>query len=67
MDDTRMTDTCRSDGGVTPLPASPVPVMAYILFQQWGETYTAERALESGTLFPELNKPFLGKRGVPDE
>ena len=36
MDDTRMTDTCRSDGGVTPLPASPVPVMAYIPFQQWG-------------------------------
>ena len=30
--------------------------MAYVPWQFWGQTY--------GTIFPELNKPFLGKRGV---
>lgn len=26
------------------------------------ERYTADKALMAGTLFPELDKPFLGKR-----
>jgi hypothetical protein len=34
--------------------------MAYIPFQQFDTTYPAERGLEYGTIFPELNKPFLG-------
>ena len=32
--------------------------MAYVPFQQWGETYQHDDALEYGTLFPELNFPF---------
>lgn len=44
-----------------PLPPDPVPAMAYIPFQQMGETYDEETALRCGTLFPELNKPFYGK------
>lgn len=43
-----------------PLPENPVPAMAYIPFQQFGETFDALRAFDAGTLFPVLNKPFLG-------
>ena len=49
----------------TPLPENPVPGMAYVPFQQWGETYEPSRALDSGTLFPVLDKPFYGRRGEP--
>ena len=49
-----------------PLPADPVPGMAYVPYQQWGEEFhTLERALDAGTLFPCLDKPFTGRRGAP--
>ena len=41
-----------------PLPEDPVPAMAYVPFQQYGATY--QPALDNGTLFPDLNKPFAG-------
>lgn len=44
----------------TPLPAMPVVAMAYVPFQQFNTTYTPEKGLEMGTIFPELDKPFLG-------
>lgn len=44
----------------TPLPAAPVVAMAYVPFQQFNTTYTPEKGLELGTIFPELDKPFLG-------
>jgi len=31
---------------------------AYILFQQYTESYSPEEALEKGTLFPELYRPY---------
>ena len=37
--------------------------MAYIPWQHWGMFYDPEKGLEYGTIFPELNKPFLGVRG----
>ena len=41
-----------------------LPVMAYVTPQmRVGNVYGAEEALRMGTLFPELNKPFNGKRG----
>lgn len=58
----------------SPMPARSVPVetmslidnlslaMAYVPWQHWCEVYCPERALECGTLFPELNKPFCGRR-----
>ena len=42
----------------------PVLAMAYIPRQEWGKTYEPQTALEQGTLFPDLNFPFLGKAGV---
>ena len=47
------------------MPASPVLAMAYVPMQQFDETYEPEQALDNGTLFPDLNKPFLGRRGEP--
>ena len=38
--------------------------MAYVPWQHWKEIYEPCRALENGTIFMELDKPFLGKGGV---
>ena len=49
-----------------PLPRDPVPAMAYVPYQQWtGDLLPTDRALDAGTLFPALDKPFLGRRGEP--
>lgn len=50
---------CRQD----PLYQLPL-AMAYVPWQRWGQTYELDKALQVGTIFPELNKPFLGKRGA---
>ena len=39
---------------------APSLAMVYSPKQVWGETYDVDVALERGTLFPELDKPFLG-------
>lgn len=41
-------------------PQNTPLAMAYVPFQQWGETYDDDKALSRGTLFPELDLPFLG-------
>ena len=35
--------------------------MAYVPMQTFDQTYETMCALQNGTLFPELNKPFSGK------
>lgn len=47
-----------------PIPTDAVVAMAYVPWQQLEEVYEPENALRNGTIFPELNKPFLmgGKR-----
>ncbi|MCI8860343.1 MAG: spore coat associated protein CotJA [Lachnospiraceae bacterium] len=37
--------------------------MAYVPWQFMHETYEPDKALQYGTIFPELNKPFYGKGG----
>lgn len=37
-----------------------LPVMAYVPVQQLNTVYDTDKALERGTLFPELDKPWLG-------
>jgi hypothetical protein len=34
--------------------------MAYVPWQSWNQVYEPPKALERGTLFPELDLPFLG-------
>ena len=36
--------------------------MAYVPLQNFGTLYDPEKALIAGTLFPELDKPFVGRR-----
>ena len=43
------------------LPSDTVVAMAYVPFQQLRSVYCAEDGLRNGTMFPCLNKPFLGK------
>lgn len=38
--------------------------MAYVPFQQFGALFDSSKALEVGTLFCELDKPFTGKVNV---
>ncbi len=44
---------------MTPLPCDPVVAMAYVPWQQLKDVYEPEVALCRGTLFAELDKPFL--------
>ena len=37
--------------------------MAYVPWQRWCETYEPAEALHRGTIFPELDLPFLGGGG----
>lgn len=36
--------------------------MAYVPWQRWTETYPLEEGLERGTIFPDLDMPFEGRR-----
>ena len=47
-----------SERNIAPLPDVVVPAMAYVPYQQSGKQYSVETAIEKGTLFPVLNKPF---------
>lgn len=40
-----------------------LPVMVFIPVQRWETVYDCDRALDRGTLFPVLDKPFFGKGG----
>ena len=39
------------------------PGMSYVPWQKWEDIYCMEKALERGTIFEQLDKPFLGGRG----
>lgn len=43
------------------LPENPVVAMAYVPFQTDITTYDETKALRTGTLFPVLDKPFIGR------
>ena len=49
--------------GIPCLPKRTSEAMAYVPFQQFDSpTYSPLQGLESGTMFPVLNKPFYGKK-----
>ena len=37
--------------------------MGYVPYQRWGNTFELCKALQIGTIFPDLHKPFCGKGG----
>lgn len=46
--------------GITPLPKEPVVAMAYVPYQDDFKLYSAQQGVVTGTMFPVLDKPFLG-------
>ncbi len=48
-------------GYTSALPENPVVAMAYVPFQTDIKTYDDFQALKAGTLFPVLDKPFVGR------
>ena len=52
-----------------PMPASRFPketplAMAYVPYQFWEKPYDSDTALSRGTIFPPLDKPFIGEEAV---
>ncbi len=50
------------DRGTEPV-ARMAPGMAFVPWQKWEDVYCMEKGLERGTIFEQLDKPFLGGRG----
>ena len=57
---TRLSGNCT---GNTRLPDNFALAMAYVPMQKLKSLYELDEALKQGTIFPELNKPFLGWKG----
>ncbi len=38
--------------------------MAYVAMQQWRNLYDPDLGLQRGTIFAELDKPFIGEEAV---
>ena len=43
--------------------ADSVLAMAYVPWQHFSTVYEPDRSLSAGTIFPELDKPFLAANG----
>lgn len=57
---------CSTEGLIIPegvFPAQTPLAMAYVPWQQWEDTYSENKALEEGTIFPSLDYPFYGEEG----
>ena len=50
------------NGDMPPFPKNTPLAMAYVPFQKIEGTYNKEEALKAGTLFSNMDKPYLGKR-----
>ena len=54
-------------GGINPEPMCSVRdcplAMAYVPMQRWRALYDPDDGFSHGTIFMELDKPFLGKAG----
>lgn len=41
--------------------------MGFVPYQSWEKTYAADVALSRGTIFPSLDKPFLGEVPISNQ
>lgn len=48
----------RSEYFIMPFPKDTALAMAYVPYQNASKMYSTEQGFQSGTMFPELNKPF---------
>jgi hypothetical protein len=55
--------TCAPVSGFDTRLLGSLPLaMAYVPMQQWKSAYPPSEALMNGTLFPDLNLPFEGRK-----
>ena len=56
------------NGNMNPLPdCEPAPsmlAMAKVTMQPWCQVYDGATALNRGTLFPDLDLPYLGRKAT---
>lgn len=53
-------DTCQPSAVPCTIESANMPIaMAYVPWQQWRQTYPMDKALSRGTIFPELDLPFV--------
>ena len=50
----------------TSLPKDMPVGMAYVPFQQWDTPYEGAVGYSRGTIFKELDLPFIGEEAVPN-
>ena len=55
---------CVGTSPTTAFPAETPVGMMYVPFQKWEYVYEPQVALERGTIFEALDKPFIGERTV---
>lgn len=60
----RVANRCDDCGDTTDTLRGKAIAMAYVPWQQFGCTYEPMQGLHAGTIFPELDKPFYGRRGM---
>lgn len=56
-----------SNNNQSPFPKDAALAIAYIRWQELTNVYEPEDGLMYGTIFPELNMPFYGRRGRSDQ
>lgn len=61
---TRVTTGCNDCGDTSDTLRGKAIAMAYVPWHQFGCTYEPMQGLHAGTIFPELEKPFYGRRGM---
>lgn len=62
-------DTASPKSKKCPMPEGKFPAetpiaMAYVPFQSWEKPYDSDAGLSRGTIFPSLDKPFIGEEAV---
>ena len=55
---------CPLDSSMSAFPAETPVGMAYVPYQKWKNVYEPSVALERGTAFQDLDKPFIGEKAV---
>ena len=60
----RITTGYKDCGDTTDTLRGKAIAMAYVPWHQFGCTYEPMQGLHAGTIFPELEKPFYGRRGM---
>jgi len=59
--------TMHTETDITTLPKDTPVAMAIVPMQHYKGVYPADEGFDKGTIFPELDLPFLGERRFENE